>query len=205
GIILSAGESTRMGAPKALLDLGGRSFLQRVVAAMIEGGVLRVTVVVGGRHEARLREFLAAEEATSTTPIRIVTNPAPEGGPISSLRCGLAHSVGESAIVHPVDIPAVTAADIAALIKTANEDRSNAHAVITSVGRRRAHPVWLSQQGCKGVLALPATATLRDYLHQADVRIQYVERSNELLRQDVDTPAAYADFTDLWRRRNDAK
>ena len=46
-VLPAAGKSTRMGRPKLTLPVGGRSVLEAVVAALREGGVEHVLVVVG--------------------------------------------------------------------------------------------------------------------------------------------------------------
>ena len=49
GIVLAAGDSSRMGRPKALLSIGpdGESFLHRIARVLREGGVEEVLVVLG--------------------------------------------------------------------------------------------------------------------------------------------------------------
>lgn len=56
-IVLAAGESRRMGAPKLFLPIFGTSMLQRAVAAVTGFGV---TVVVTGAYDKEVREHLAA-------------------------------------------------------------------------------------------------------------------------------------------------
>ncbi len=61
-IILAAGNGTRMGRltadrPKAMLDVGGRSLVERQIDALAASGVGDVTVVVGYQQQ-RLREHL---------------------------------------------------------------------------------------------------------------------------------------------------
>lgn len=50
-ILLAAGESRRMGELKALLPWQGQSLIAHQVSALLEGGVDRVVVVLGHRHE----------------------------------------------------------------------------------------------------------------------------------------------------------
>ena len=47
GIVLAAGASSRMGRPKMLLPLGGGTLLSTVAAALLDGGLLEVIVVLG--------------------------------------------------------------------------------------------------------------------------------------------------------------
>jgi molybdenum cofactor cytidylyltransferase len=65
GIVLAAGQSTRMGRNKLLLPLGGTTVLRRAVGTALEAGLDPVFVVLG--HESdRIREELGG---LSCTPI----------------------------------------------------------------------------------------------------------------------------------------
>src|SRR5712671_4691627 len=65
GVVLAAGQSTRMGRNKLLLPLGGTTVLRRAVATALEAGLAPVFVVLG--HESdRIREELSG---LSCTPV----------------------------------------------------------------------------------------------------------------------------------------
>src|SRR5512132_605385 len=65
GIILAAGDSTRMGSPKALLNApDGRSFVARVVRTWHSAGVTEIVVVTGRAHDA----IVAALQADAPDP-----------------------------------------------------------------------------------------------------------------------------------------
>src|SRR5256885_11161100 len=78
GVVLAAGRSERMGAPKALLDFRGRPFVIRILEAL-EALDLKPRVVVLGPDAPRIRPALAAHECL------IVENLDVAGGPIGSL------------------------------------------------------------------------------------------------------------------------
>ena len=46
-IILSGGESSRMGKPKALLDFGGKPAIARIIETARKAGISKILVVVG--------------------------------------------------------------------------------------------------------------------------------------------------------------
>src|SRR3989475_10354537 len=83
GVVLAAGRSERMGAPKALLDFRGRPFVIRILEAL-EALDLKPRVVVLGPDAPRIRPALAAHECL------IVENLDVAGGPIGPLRGGRA-------------------------------------------------------------------------------------------------------------------
>lgn len=82
GIVPAAGLSTRMGRSKPLLDAGGMAFVERVVGALAGGGCDPVLVVVRNPDSPEGR-------MVRETGARVVVNPDPSDGPISSLRAAL--------------------------------------------------------------------------------------------------------------------
>ena len=54
GVITAAGDSRRLGQPKALLEISGETFIERLVRLMKVSGVDEVFPVVGGRHTPEL-------------------------------------------------------------------------------------------------------------------------------------------------------
>jgi molybdenum cofactor cytidylyltransferase len=103
GVILAAGTSSRLGRPKQLLDLGGRTVLQRVLDAALAASLDEVVVVLG--H--------GAGEIGETLPVshrvRIVVNQDYLEGQSTSLRAGLraAREEAEAVVVLLGDQPGV--------------------------------------------------------------------------------------------------
>ena len=63
GIVLAAGNSSRMGRPKALLPTGpeGELFLERMIRILLDGGVDRRLVAHVELDRAQVHPVLAAE------------------------------------------------------------------------------------------------------------------------------------------------
>jgi molybdenum cofactor cytidylyltransferase len=80
-VILAAGASTRMGAPKQLLRVDGRTLLRRTVDAVLASPAWPVVVVLGA-HLDSIRPEVAR------LPVLIVENGAWEEGLASSIRAG---------------------------------------------------------------------------------------------------------------------
>jgi molybdenum cofactor cytidylyltransferase len=100
GLILAAGESSRMGRLKQLLPWGGATLVEWQVAQMLEAGVDDVVVVVG--HSAE-----AVAEAVQRTSARAAINDAYKEGRASSVRCGAAAipDGAEAIVILSVDQP----------------------------------------------------------------------------------------------------
>ncbi len=112
GIVLAAGRSSRMGQPKAELELEGRTFLDRCLDALLAGGCRSVVVVLG-----RLAETAAATRRDRDGVV-FTLNPEPGSQPIASLRIGLAALPADAAgvAVLPVDAPAVRPGTVLRLV-----------------------------------------------------------------------------------------
>lgn len=81
-IVLAAGGSTRLGRPKQLVALAGKSLLRRAAEAAVASGASPVVVVLGNEAESFLPELAGL-------PVWPVTNPDWQQGMGSSLRCGV--------------------------------------------------------------------------------------------------------------------
>lgn len=81
-IVLAAGASTRLGRPKQLIALGGKSLLRRAAEAAVDAGASPVIVVLGSEAEALLPELAGL-------PVLPVTHPDWQQGMGSSLCCGV--------------------------------------------------------------------------------------------------------------------
>lgn len=142
GVVPAAGRSSRIGNPKPLLDADGRTFLERVVDALREGGIGRILV---GTREPRgpIPALVLRLGAEVITPERV------EDGPIATLRAGLTRIVAgetpvDAVVYFPVDFPLVTGATVAALVE--ERARSGAPMVRPRQDGRTGHPVLFGSE-----------------------------------------------------------
>src|SRR5438105_8575258 len=134
GVVLAAGSASRMGRPKALLDAGGRTFIENACATVAAAGVQPVLVVVA--HDA---QEVAAALPKDCVP---VPDPDPESGQVSSMALGLeaALQLGKGwALVALLDHPEVSI-ETARLLAGAAEAEPGAVHVPTFKGDR-GHPM----------------------------------------------------------------
>lgn len=110
-IILAAGEARRMAHPKALIEHeGGRSFLQSLAATFGKAGCAVLGVI--GKDGEAVRD--------QHPHLPLVESPRWLDGPMSSIKAGLRAALEEGAdvvLLHPVDMPAVRASTLKALLK----------------------------------------------------------------------------------------
>jgi molybdopterin-guanine dinucleotide biosynthesis protein A len=111
GIVLCGGRSTRMGTPKALLQFGPETMLQRVVRLL--GTVVNPIVVVAARDQV-LPELPEG--------IIIAYDEREQRGPLEGLRAGLRAlpETAEMAYVTSCDVPLLAPAFAARMIELVN-------------------------------------------------------------------------------------
>jgi len=189
-IILAAGDSTRMGRPKALLpDPDGRPFVARLVRTFAAAGLHDIVVVTGSLHGA-IAEAIAADQPPVAP--NLVNNPQPALGQVSSLWIGLdsAARLGvEGVLMTLVDIPLVRASTIQKVID--EWTRSRAPIVRPAVGDRHGHPVLFDRSLFDALRHAPITEGARVVVHANADRIVNVQVDDEGCLLDVDTPADY--------------
>jgi molybdopterin-guanine dinucleotide biosynthesis protein A len=102
-LILAGGRATRLGgARKALLSVGGRPILGRILDALGPLAAERVALV----HDADLPAFEG---------LRVEIDPRPHGGPVAALAHGLGVAAGDVCLVVAGDMPFVSRAAFAYL------------------------------------------------------------------------------------------
>ncbi|MFQ5718049.1 MAG: NTP transferase domain-containing protein [Acidobacteriota bacterium] len=180
-VVLAAGESSRMGRPKALLEYQGTSFLARWLALLRAAGTDEVAVVLG--HDRQRIEAM-----TDVTGVHVVTNPHPERGMLSSFILGL-DALPErisGVFLCPVDHPAVSRSDLAALA-----DRSSPRKIVVPVhAGRRGHPVLFGVGLFGEIRSAPERVGARAVVRADPDRVVEVPAGPGIL-QDIDTPADY--------------
>lgn len=164
GIVLAAGLGRRIGGPKALLSLDGRTFLERAVRAFTEAG-LEVVVVVNPVVDAAVPK--------GALSARLVVNPDPDqqNGMFGSVRLGVCEALklgARGALLLPVDLPLVTSEDVRAVVTRLN---AGAAVVVATHAGRRGHPIGISRAVMDEVVTDPSTTTLRDIVRKDPARV----------------------------------
>lgn len=186
GVILAAGQSARLGRPKALLEVGRETFLVHAARVLRDGGAARLIVVVGDAAEVR-----SVAEGVGDV---VVINPDATTEQIASLRLGL-DAVSEAAdavAVLPVDCPLVTVDTVQALAEAAA--RTTRPVVLPMYNGVGGHPVLVMRPFFQVIRESVAPDGLRGLIveHGHDVEIVNVPDAGILV--DIDTPREYDRF-----------
>jgi len=182
GVITAAGDSRRLGQPKALLEISGETFIERLVRLMKAGGVDEVFPVVGGRHTP---ELLKECQRLGIEPIH---NADPERGPVSSIICGFKEpGEWDLLLIHPVDVVGITAADVQGLIDSSRKHPDH-DAWIMSHEMRRGHPVMVRKEVVSSLATEGGPEHLRALLGQPHLKLHHEVTDNPMILEDVDDP-----------------
>lgn len=190
GVILAAGESSRMGRDKALLPWpreGPGTILSTAIQALSE--YCDMVIVVAGKNEPALRGVVYGCGAS------LVQNLAPERGQFSSLQTGLREVLNEgrdAAIITLVDRPPPRPDTIDALVKAFSSRDHGIWAVVPEYGGKHGHPIVIGREMIEAFLRAPATGNAREIEHANQAKILYIAVDDSLVTANVDTPQDYA-------------
>ena len=164
-VILSAGASSRMGRPKALLPYREGTFLEHLIEVTRHPRIGAMRIVLGAGAEV-IRAIAKLD------PSVVVLNPDWERGQLSSIWAGLRSLEGIDAdgiVLCPVDHPLVSARLVGELIEQFYEEKKAI--VLPTFNGRRGHPVIFSNALFGELLAAPADKGARSvvWAHAAEV------------------------------------
>jgi CTP:molybdopterin cytidylyltransferase MocA len=179
GVLLAAGEGSRLGRPKALVEVGGRRLADRGVALLRAGGAGPVVLVAGAA-------LVAVPGAV------VVHNPAWGTGMGSSLAAGLAavralpgQACG-AAVIALADQPLVGAGSVGRLIAA---HCAGAGIAVAAYGGRPRNPVLIARAHWEEVLAMADGDTgARPFLRAHADLCTLVECGDTGRPDDIDTP-----------------
>ena len=190
GIILAAGESRRMGFPKALLRYRDETFLDTLIGLF--AARCRPVIVVLGAHSDRIRE-------RTIRPATFVINPDYQRGQTSSMQCGLravppdAEGVLFTLVDHPAVAPATLDVLLAGLGQQACDPRPLVR--VPRHAGHRGHPIWFSRDLITEFLALPENGAAREVVRSHTAQTEFLDVDDAGILADIDDAAAYGRLT----------
>ena len=189
GLIPAAGLSQRMGRPKLLLPIGGRTVLEFVISALQTAHVDEIIVVSGpggeaiaqlattaGAHAVQLAEQTPDMRATCLAGLNWIEarfQPAPQ----------------DAWLLLPADHPTVRADVVFALMNAAA--RATQSIFLPVHGGRRGHPTLFGWKHVSAIRAQPPDVGINAYIRKNAHEVHELEWSSDEVTRDLDTPADY--------------
>ena len=175
GILLAAGEGSRLGRPKALVRIAGQSLADRGVGMLRAGGAAPVVLVTG---------------AASAEPLGalIVHNPGWRSGMGSSLAAGLSAlpDTAAAAVIALADQPLVGPEAVRRLIAAY---RGGASVAVACYDGQPRNPVLIARAHWPEVIETSVGDTgARAFLHARPALVTPVECGDTGSPDDIDTP-----------------
>ncbi|MBI3195138.1 MAG: nucleotidyltransferase family protein [Ignavibacteriae bacterium] len=185
GVILAAGASTRMGTPKALLQIGEETFLQKIIRVLHSAQVSENILVLGAYAEQ-------IQPSLSWYHGKIAVNDHWQNGQLSSLQVGIATLTDENipgVLVCPVDRPMLTQSLIVDLLQ--GFWKSNKNIIIPTYKGKRGHPVLFGRSMFDALRSAPIDAGARFVVHNYPDEILDVPVEDEGILLNIDTQEEY--------------
>jgi molybdenum cofactor cytidylyltransferase len=185
-VVLSAGESSRMGEPKALLPIEGQTFLERIVGTLKQTSLGKLIVVLG--HNAdELRQRI------EPLGVEILINPNYRLGQLSSLQVAVRYlekvADCDAMLVHLVDHPYIDMKLVELMIERFYQEGKLI--VVPRHKGKRGHPVIMSRQLFGELLNAPMDQGAKAVVHAHQGQTLEIDTQNIGITVDIDTPELY--------------
>jgi molybdenum cofactor cytidylyltransferase len=187
-VILAAGNSKRMGYPKALLPLGEEIFLTRILRIMREAGLARPRLILGRDADliiARIGDYQAD----------ILVNPDPDRGQLSSIQLGISGlpEQFEAAMLWPVDQPAISLELTRRLTElfVTNDCRI----AVPFHGGKRGHPAIFQKTLFHEFMDAPMEKGAKGIISRYESETCFLPTDESAAFTDIDTPSEYRALT----------
>jgi molybdenum cofactor cytidylyltransferase len=193
-VVLAAGESSRMGRPKALLPIEGIRFIEKIVNSLELTPVGKIVVVLG--HDAAEMRLKIADLS-----VDVVVNPDYQQGQLSSLLAAIRSVVSSSyandvdgILVHLVDHPYINPDLVNLMIERFYQTKKLI--VVPRYRERRGHPVIFSKSLLAELLATPLDQGAKAVVHAHSSETLEIVTDDEGVTIDIDTPEEYRRHVD---------
>jgi len=183
-LILSAGNSERMGKHKALLKFDAdRTFIQKITETFILSGIEQVVIVVN----SELLELIKESNCILSEKVQLIVNEKPELGRFYSLQTGVKHlKPGNSCFFQNIDNPFTSETLLREMILHKNE----ADVIMPTFQNESGHPVLISPSVIEEIFKVQ-DYELRIDLFLKRFEIKKIETSDPNILVNINSPEDY--------------
>lgn len=189
-LIPAAGLSRRMGQPKLLLPLAGRTILEHVITALHDGGADGVLVVVGPEGTALAETAERAGAQVERLPTQTPDMRATCERGLVALAQRWQPGEDDGWLLQPADHPTLCPDVVRALLRAAAEG-SETNVVVPGHDGQRGHPVWLRWRLAAEVSRLPEDKGLNHLVRAQAAQTRVLIWPDAEVLRDLDTPEDY--------------
>lgn len=188
-IILSAGDSLRMGSPKALLSRENSTFLEVILTRVLKTDYKNIIIVLGHHYD------LICSSITFKQEYDILRNPNPEQGQLSSLKLALSKvkDQAQGALLVLVDHPLVSEETYRKIYEQACEKPDSI--IIPVYKNRKGHPVYFGRKFFYELAQAPLNQGARYVVHNNESSVIEVPIQDVGIITDIDTREQYDELT----------
>jgi molybdenum cofactor cytidylyltransferase len=186
-VILAAGESSRMGSPKALLQIKGNTFLQHIVDTVRRAGLENIIAVIG--HDAENIRSKFPDNA-----VQFIVNENYQKGQLSSIQTVIKNIPKEvdAILVCPIDRPLVSSGLVQNLLS--EFIKSKPPVVIPIYDAKRGHPIIFSSSVFPELMRAPLDIGARAVVWAHHNEVVEVPTNEEGVLINIDTPELYEKY-----------
>jgi molybdenum cofactor cytidylyltransferase len=174
-----------MGQPKALLRLGGQTFLQLILGTIRQAGLTPRFLVLGSDHGKILEQH-------DLDDVIVLTNLESKSGPIGSIRTTIAEfgsGQPDGLLVWPVDLPHVSLATIKSMV--GQFVRARKPITVPTFNGRRGHPTLFGAEIFAELVGVPEGLGANSVVRREPNRVLEVAVPDPAVVARVNTPEDY--------------
>ncbi|MGB1284339.1 MAG: nucleotidyltransferase family protein [Polaribacter sp.] len=187
-LILAAGNSSRMGSPKQLLKINGKTFIEIAIENAIETNVKAVFCVLGANAEKITSKI-------SHQNVEFIFNKKYQKGLSSSIVSGVEYIEKQplnfdAILIVLVDQPEVNSQYLTEIITT--YQKNNTKIVASSYSKKSGVPAIFPKKYFKSLQLLKGDKGAKDFLQKHESEIIQLKREQSFL--DIDLPEEYQSY-----------
>jgi molybdenum cofactor cytidylyltransferase len=188
GIILAAGESTRMRTNKLLLPFKDKPIIHCVIDNVMQSGVDHILVVLGAFRDEMI-------SAIGKLPVEHCFNSRYKHGMFTSVQCGFLKmpETSDAAIIFLGDQPLIPGEVTRQMIRA--YARSEKGILIPVYKGKRGHPILIDRKYAVAIDQIDQAEGLRTLLNTCKEDLQEVEVEAPGILRDIDTEEDYRNET----------
>lgn len=195
-IILAAGQSTRMGTDKALLNLKNEKVISLIIRKL--STFSDNLIIVLGENYQNVKTYVKTDIKTNI-PVKFIFNDKHHLGMFSSLKKGIRHLKEEKPLlIQLVDQPFLSLKTYDKIIENLLINKYHFFKPYLKINKKKrgGHPIIATPKGIKLIRQANLKSNLREVMKNS--RIKYIKVDNEAILQNINTPKKFKKYKRIY-------